>query len=98
MMPLPTLLFGLSCCASVTAETQQVVHVAVDGGPQGDGSAEKPLASLHRAVQAIRSRRLRGTTLGQVEICIRGGRYTIDTTGSRGKIRDWSISREAIFR
>lgn len=66
---------GAAVCAS--GADKAVFHVRPDGDDAGQGSAEKPFATVERARDAVRAAKKAGTLAGGAEVVLHEGRYAL---------------------
>lgn len=74
------------------------LHVAPGGSDAGDGTAERPFATLERARDEVRALRKAGRLAGAAEVVIEGGRYRVGRTFELTREDSGSPGAPVVFR
>lgn len=75
------------------------LHVSPNGNDTGDGSDARPFGSLERARDEIRARRrAHSLPVGQIQVLVHGGEYSVHHTFVLGEADSGSESAPVVFR
>lgn len=89
---------AIMLCVGV-ASGQQVLHVALDGNDAWAGTADRPLASLEGARNAIRAIKSAGSLPeGGVEVIVHPGTYRVEDALEFGEEDSGTIEAPIIYR